>query len=447
MAGPAASPRRSPVLGGGASVVLVQDGPVGGDCTFTGCVPSKALLSAAAAGVGFAAAMTRVHDAVELIAAREDDAAMAAQGVLVRHGRATFTGPGVVEVDGTTVRSPRTVIATGARPAVPPIPGLDAVDPLTNETLFDLGRQPGSLAILGGGPIGVEMAQAFARLGTAVTLIEAEERLLPRDEPEASAILDRALRADGVRVHVGTRLEQAEPTATGARLHLSTAGTLEAERVLVAIGRRPTSRGFGLEEIGVRLDDRGFVTTDDALRTSVGGTYAVGDVTGRLQLTHAAARMGLIAADNALTRRGRVWPKRFSTAAVPSVTFTDPQVAQVGMTEPEAAEHGGRVAVVPFDELDRAIAAGRTEGYLKLIAGPRRLLGHAAGGRLLGATAVGPTAGEMLAEVALGIQTGMFAGRLAQTVHAYPTWSVAVQQAAAQLFFEVDGRGHRPARP
>ena len=195
----------------GAAVLLVQDGPVGGDCTFTGCVPSKALLSAAAAGDGFAAAMARVRAAIEVIAAREDDAAMAVQGVVVRHGRATFTEHGVIDVDGTIVRARRTVIATGARPVVPPIAGLDAVDPLTNETLFDLDRQPASLAILGGGPIGVEMAQAFAWLGTTVTLIEAEDRLLPRDEPEASAILDRALRADGVAVHVGTRLERVEP--------------------------------------------------------------------------------------------------------------------------------------------------------------------------------------------------------------------------------------------
>jgi len=430
----------------GASVLIVQDGPIGGDCTFTGCVPSKALLSAAAAGTGFDEAMARVRHAVGTIAMNEDDAAMAAQGITVRHGRATFTAPGVVDVDGTTIRARRTVVATGAGPVIPPVEGLGTIDVLTNETLFELDRQPPSMAVLGGGPIGVEMAQAFARLGTRITLIEAEDRVLPREEPEASTIIAGALEADGVDLRVGARLEKVEPAGDGARLHLSAGATVEVARVLVAIGRRPASRGFGLEEIGVSLDDRGFVVTDATMGTAVAGIWAVGDVTGRLQFTHAAARMGVIAADNALSRRARVRPKRFDTAAVPWVTFTDPEVAHVGMTEAQAADHGGRVATVPFDAFDRAIASGRTDGYVTLIAGPRRVLGNAGGGRLLGATIVGPSAGELVNEVALGIQTGMFAGRLAQTVHAYPTWSMALQIAAAQLFFEVDGRGHRPAR-
>jgi pyruvate/2-oxoglutarate dehydrogenase complex dihydrolipoamide dehydrogenase (E3) component len=430
----------------GATVLLVQDGPVGGDCTFTGCIPSKALLAAAASGSGFAGAMARARQAVTTIAGNEDDDAMAEQGITVRHARATFTAPGVVDVDGTSVRARRTIVATGAGPLVPPVDGLDTVEVLTNETLFHLDHQPASLAVLGGGPIGVEMAQAFARLGTAVTLIEAEDRVLPREEPEASAIVGRALSADGVDLRVAERLEKAEATPTGARLHLARGATVAAEHVLVAIGRRPTSRGFGLEDIGVDLDESGSVRTDATLRTSVAGIWAVGDVTGRLQFTHAAARMGLIAADNALSPLARVRPKRFTTAAIPWVTFTDPEVAHVGMTEAEAADHGGRVATVPFDAFDRAIASGRTDGYFTLIAGPRRVLSNAGGGRLLGATAVGPCAGEVVHEVALGIQTGMFAGRLAQTVHAYPSWSVAVQLAAAQLFFDIDGRSHRPAR-
>lgn len=430
----------------GATVLLVQDGPIGGDCTFTGCVPSKALLSAAAQGVGFDEAMARVRRAVAVIAAREDDGAMAAQGITVRHGRARFTAPGVVEVDGTRLRARRAIVATGAGPVVPPIDGLAGIEVLTNETIFDLDHLPGSMAVLGGGPIGVEMAQAFARLGAAVTVIEAEDRLLPREEPEASAIITRALVADGVDVRVGARLQRVEPAEAGARLHLAGGGVVEVERVLVAVGRRPDSQGLGLEEIGGRLDERGFVETDDTMRTHASGVWAVGDVTGRLQFTHAAARMGLIAADNALSRIARVRPKRFAAAAVPWVTFTDPEVGHVGMTEAEAAGHGGRVAVVPFDALDRAIVSGRTDGYLKLIAGPRRLLGRAGGGRLLGATVVGPGAGEVVHEVALGMQTGMFAGRLAQTVHAYPSWSMAVQIAAAQLFFDVDGRGHQPAQ-
>ena len=430
----------------GASVVLVQDGPIGGDCTFTGCVPSKALLAAAAAGASFDDAMARVRHAIDVIARNEDDAAMAREGITVRHGRARFTAPGVVDVDGTTLRSRRVIVATGARPVVPPIDGLESVDFLTNETLFSLDRRPASMVVLGGGPIGLEMAQAFARVGTQVTVVEAEDRILPREDVEASGIVARALEADGVRLHPGTRLNKAEPAGQGVRLHLSTGAQIDAERLLVAIGRQPSSTGFGLEEVGVVLGRGGFIETDDTMATSTRAIWAVGDVTGRLQFTHAAARMGLIAAGNALGRLARVRPQRFDTAAIPWVTFTDPEVGHVGMTEAEAAEHGGRVAMVPFDEFDRAIASGRTDGYFKLIAVPRRGLGNAGGGRLLGATAVGPCGGELVHEVALGIRTGMFAGRLAQTVHAYPSWSMAVQLAAAQLFFDIDGRGHRPAQ-
>jgi pyruvate/2-oxoglutarate dehydrogenase complex dihydrolipoamide dehydrogenase (E3) component len=431
----------------GARALLVQDGPIGGDCTFTGCVPSKALLAAAAAGAGFDDAMGRVRAAVATIAANEDDAAMAAQGIGVRHGRAALLGATRAEVGGEVLTAKAVVLATGAEPVVPPVPGLADADPLTNETLFELRTQPRSLAVLGGGPIGCEMAQAFARLGTKVVLLEAADRLLGKEEPAASAIVAAALAGDGVDVRTGCALERVEPAAGGHRLHLAGGAELEVERILVAAGRRPVTEGLGLDGAGVERDGAGFIATDDRLATNVRGVYAVGDVTGRLPFTHAANRMGLVAATNALSSWRRLRPQRFDTAAIPWVTFTDPEVAHVGMTEAEAAEHGGRVAEVPFAALDRAIAAGRTEGYLQLIAGPRRVLGNAAGGKVLGATAVGPAAGEVIHEVALAIRAGLFTGRLAQTVHAYPTWSVAVQMAAAQLFFEVDGRGHRPARP
>jgi pyruvate/2-oxoglutarate dehydrogenase complex dihydrolipoamide dehydrogenase (E3) component len=432
----------------GATVTIVQDGPIGGDCTFTGCVPSKALLAAAADGVPFVEAMARMHAAVASIAAREDDAAMAAQGIQVRHGRAELRDARTVVVDGVALRARGIVLATGAAPVLPAIDGLDQVDPLTNETLFELTELPASLAILGGGPIGCEMAQAFARLGTEVTLVEALDRLLSKEEPAASAIVTRALVADGVDVRTGTTLRRVEPTAGGgARLVLSDGEVPEVARVLVAVGRRPVTDGLGLDAVGVATDERGFIRTADTMATNVGGLYAVGDVTGRLPFTHAANRMGLVAATNALSTWRRARPQRFDTRSIPWVTFTDPEVAHVGMYEAEAAAHGGRVAEVPYGSFDRAVAAGRTDGFLQLIAGPRRVVGNLGGGRVLGATIVGPAAGEVVHEVALAIRTGMLAGRLAQTVHAYPTWSVALQMAAAQLFFEVDGRTHRPARP
>jgi len=332
----------------GASVVLVQDGPVGGDCTFTGCVPSKALLSAAAAGAGFDEAMARVRHAVVVIACNEDDDVMARQGIAVRHGRAIFKAPGVVEVDGATLRARRVIVATGTTPAVPPIEGLDAIGILTTETLFSLEDRPVSMTVLGGGPLGVEMAQAVARLGTHVTVIEAEDRVLPREDPEASAIVARALEADGVHLRLGARVDKAEAVGGLARLHLSAGVPVDAARVLVAIGRLPASGGFGLEDVGVTLGEGGFVETDDTMATNVRGIWAVGDVTDGLQFTHAAARMGLIAAGNALSRLARVKPQRFDTGAVPWVTFTDPEVGHVGMTEAEARRArraGGRRAL------------------------------------------------------------------------------------------------------
>ncbi len=335
-------------------------------------------------------------------------------------------------------------MATGGRPAIPPVEGLDRVDVLTNESVFDLRSQPTSLAILGGGAIGCELAQAFARLGTRVTVLEAMERVLPLEDPDASDVVHDALVADGIDVRVGQRVAKAEGgNSGGVRLHTEAGDPVEAERLLVATGRAPVTYGLDLEAAGVEVDDGGFIRTDDHMRTTARGVYAVGDVVGRLNLTHAANEMGMIAATNAL-RRG---PKRrFVAGRVPRVTFTDPEVAHVGLTEAEAAGHGGRVAEIPAEAIDRAIVSGETRGFVKLVAGPRPVLRNAFGGRLVGATIVAAHAGELIAEPALAMRTGMFVGRLAQTVHPYPTWSLAVQQAAALFFAEMDGRTARPAR-
>jgi pyruvate/2-oxoglutarate dehydrogenase complex dihydrolipoamide dehydrogenase (E3) component len=427
----------------GARPLLVQLGPIGGDCTFTGCVPSKTLIETAARGESFDEAMAAIHRAVATIAAREDDGVFRREGVEVLHGWAQFRSPGEVDVDGTVFRSRRVVIATGALPAVPPIDGLAEVDYLTNENIFELDQLPASLAVLGGGAIGCELAQALRHLGADVTVIEALPRLLPREEPETSDALADAFAADGIGVRVGRTVVRAEPLEPkgAARLHLADGDVIVADRVLVAVGRRGATTGLGLDAAGVATD-RGFIRVDDRLATTAGGIWAVGDVTGMLQFTHAADEMGRIATANALSRTGR---RRFDASAIPWVTFTTPEVGRVGMTETEAADHGGRVAYLPMTEVDRAIAAGDTGGFIKLIAGPRRLLGNAGGGRVLGATVVAARGGELVHEAALAMQTRMFAGRLAQAVHAYPTWSMAVRQAAAQFFMEIDGRHARPA--
>ena len=429
----------------GKKPVMIQRGPIGGDCTFTGCVPSKAVIEAAATGVSFSEAMASARRAVETIAATEDDDVFRREGIEVIHAWATFRSPSTLDVDGSVLTSPRIVIATGATPAMPPIEGLADLDYLTNENVFELDEQPSTLAVLGGGAIGCELAQAFRRLGSAVTLVEGLDRLLPKEEPEASEVIADAFAAEGIDVRVGRQVTRIEPLERkgSARLHLEGGETFVADRVLVAVGRRAATDGLGLGAAGVATD-RGFVTVDRHQATTTSGIWAVGDVTGGLQFTHAADEMGRIAVANALSSRR---PRRsFDPSAIPWVTFTSPEVARVGMTEAEAAVHGGRVAYLPMSAVDRAIAAGETRGFVKLIAGPRRWLRNTGGGRILGATVVASRGGEMIHEPALAMATHMFTGRLAQAVHAYPTWSIAIRQAAAQLYMEIDGRTAAPAR-
>jgi pyruvate/2-oxoglutarate dehydrogenase complex dihydrolipoamide dehydrogenase (E3) component len=427
-----------------ARTLLISDGQPGGECTFTGCVPSKTLIESAKQGVAFPIAAQRVRDVVARVAAAEDAAALRREGIDVTVGRARFTGPGRLQVDGRDLTAPRFVIATGSSPLIPPIPGLDGVPYLTNENIFDLTAVPGSLAVLGGGAVGCELAQAFARLGAHVTVIEGEGRLLPREEPEASRAIATVFAREGVTVHAGTGVTSASARDGGIRVDLADGATVSAERLLVAIGRRPVTDGLKLEHIGVRLDDRGHVITDEHLATTAPGVYAAGDVTGRLLFTHAAFHMGRIAAGNALARRP--WQRRrYRPDATPWVTFTDPEVAHVGMTEAQAADRGARVAYLPMDEMDRALTAQHTDGFIKLITGPRRVLGNAGGGRMLGATIVAARAGEMIHEPALAMATGMFTGRLAAATHAYPTWSYGLQLAAAQFFMTIGGRSARPA--
>ncbi len=425
-----------------ARVLLVHDGPLGGDCTFTGCVPSKTLIEAGHRNLDFAEAMRAVERAVEHIAATETPDVLRAEGVQTRQGRAVFRSRRQLDVDGTTLQADRIVIATGAGPSIPPIEGLEAVDSLTNETVFALRSRPASLVVLGGGAVGCELAQAFAAFGTRVTVVEGLDRLLPREEPEASAAITAAFADAALEVRVGQTVAKAEAVGPGVRLHLDSGDRVEAERILVAVGRHPCTEGLGVERAGVELDARGFVRTDEHLATTARGIWAVGDVTGRLQFTHAADAMGRVAAANALSRLGR---HRFRSAWIPWVTYTNPEVARVGIAEQDAP-HGARVAIQPMTAVDRAITADDTRGFVKLIAGPNPLLGNAGGGRILGATVVAQRAGELIHEPALAMRTRMFTGRLAQLPHAYPTWSLAIQQAAAQFFMHVDGRSARPAR-
>ncbi|MDA8354947.1 MAG: FAD-dependent oxidoreductase [Actinomycetota bacterium] len=427
----------------GRRTALVQEGRLGGDCTFTGCVPSKTLIEAAARGGTLAGAISLVHEVIEQIAATESAEVLAGEGVTVIEGRGRFVGARTLEAAGRLLRADRVVIATGSAPLVPPIPGLDTVPFHTNETVFDLERPPTSMVVLGGGAIGCELAQAFCRLGVRTEIVEAVDRLLAREEPEASAAVAGALGKEGVVLHLGATVARVRRRTRdeGVLLELVDGRTVEADQLLVATGRRPVTDGLDPRAGGVALDRRGAVATDRYLRTSAHGVYAIGDVTGRLAFTHAADEMGRLAVRNAFSPLRR---RTFDARSIPVVTFTDPEVARVGPTESEVDGQSARVACLPMRSVDRALAAQRTEGFVKLIAGPRPVLGNAGGGRLLGATVVSPRAGETIHEAALAMRTGMFTGRLAQTVHAYPTWSLGLRQAAAQFFSEVDGRRARP---
>ncbi len=439
----------------GRRVALVEAARPGGDCTHFGCVPSKALLEtarrvkaaksgsrygfSAAVTVDFAAVMERVAGVIAEIEQDESPEVLASEGIDLLPAWGVLTGPTSVEVDGRRISTERFVVASGSRAAVPPIEGLDTVDYLDNKNVFALRELPEHLLVLGGGPIGVELAQAFRRLGAQVTVVEAMPTLLSRDEPEAQQVLRTVLEREEVVVRTGAKVVRVEPRPV---LHLDDGTTVTGSHLLVAVGRTPSTDRLGLDTAGVVLD-RGRVVTDDHLQAAE-TVWAAGDCTSRLQFTHVGDEQGRLAARNAFAgplpwQRG-TWDDR----VVPMVTFTEPEVAHVGLTESAAvAQHGAGVRVSTFWDRkgDRARTAGETDGFVKLIAVPGKVGGMVLG-KLVGMTAVGPMAGELIAEGALCMRAGTLVGRLAQTIHAYPTWSLSTRLAAAQFF----DRGPEPAR-
>jgi len=419
--------------GTGARVALIERDRTGGDCLWTGCVPSKSLIAAAglahrmrhADAVGlepvepridFARVNDHVWRAIRTIEPQDSPERLRAAGVDVIEAAGRFTAPGRIDVPGRELRWRTAIIATGSNPVLPPLPGLADADPLTTDTMWELRELPGRLVVLGGGPIGCELAQAFARLGSQVALVEMADRLLLKEEPRASALVAERLRAEGVAVRTAARATEVRD----GELLLDSGEAVPFDQILVATGRAPRTDDLGLEAAGVRVDERGAVIVDRRLRTSAAGVYAAGDVTALLPFTHVAAHHARVASSNALFHtRTRV------TETLPWVTFTDPEVGRVGLTEAQARERWGeRVVIAESDYalLDRAIAAGEAYGFAKLVGDPR--------GRLVGATVAAPAGGEAIAELTAWVARGEKIDAVSRTVHAYPTLAEGPARAA-----------------
>ena len=427
----------------GAKVALVERHLMGGDCLNVGCVPSKTIIRAARAvadvrsslrfgvqvpedvRVDFSSVMERVRRVRAQISPHDSARRFRDEyGIDIFLGDGRFTGPDTVEVDGTTLRFERAVIATGARAAVPPIPGLAEAGFLTNETIFNLTEQPSRLAVLGGGPIGCELAQTFARLGTRVTIIEMGAHFLPREDADAVAVLRVAFERDGVDVRLGTTLTRVE-TQSGAKvLHLDTGGrsaTLEVDAILVGVGRAPNVDGLGLEAANVNHGRRG-VEVNDFLQSSNRRVYAAGDVCSPHKFTHAADFMARAVIQNAFF--GFAGKKRVSSLTIPWCTYTDPEIAHVGLYEHDAAARGIELTTftVPMSGVDRAITEGEDEGFVKI---------HVKKGsdEIVGATVVARHAGEMISELTTAMVGKIGLGKLASVIHPYPTQAEAIRKA------------------
>jgi len=429
----------------GVKVALIEQSRMGGDCLNTGCVPSKALLAAAhtaqairrasrfglrvaASEIDWQAVQTHIHAAITAIAPTDSAARFRALGATVLAGTARFVGPAALDVGGRRITARRIIIASGSRAAVPPIAGLDRVPFLTNETLFGLAERPDHLLILGGGPIGLEMADAFAGLGSRVTIVEAA-RIASRDDRELAAGLRTALTARGVTLWEGAKVAAAEGDARGDPvLVLADGNRIGGSHLLVATGRRPNLEALDLPAGNVRASPGG-VVTDQGLRSVTNRrVFAVGDIAdpigiGPRAFTHVGSYHAGIVIRRALFRM----PARLDYAALPRVTYTDPELAQVGMTESEARAAGLHIKVLrwPLADNDRAVAEGDTAGLVKLVV---------ARGRVVGAGILAPAAGEMIGTWTLAIARRIPVSHLAGMIVPYPTRSEAAKRAAGNLF-------------
>ena len=426
----------------GARVALIERHLLGGDCLNVGCVPSKSLIGAARAAtsarragalgvrvgaveVDFPAVMARMRRLRAGLAPNDGVERFTGLGVDVYIGNGTFTSPSTIEVDGRRLQFSRAVITTGARAAAPPIPGLEETGYLTNETVFWLTDLPRRLIVIGAGPIGCEMAQAFRSFGAEVTVVHDAPHALPREDAEAAAVIERHMARDGVRLVNGARVLGAERRGGDVVVRYEVAGTTSevvGDRILVGVGRAPNLDGLGLEAAGVRHEPGGIVV-DDHLRTTNPRIYAAGDVASRFQFTHTADALARIVVQNALF--GTFGRKKASALTVPWCTYTTPEVAHVGLSEHDATAHGIEVTTltVPLREVDRAVLDGEDDGFLRV---------HLKKGsdRIVGATLVATHAGDMISELTLAMTAGIGLGAIAGTIHPYPTQAEVIKKAA-----------------
>jgi pyruvate/2-oxoglutarate dehydrogenase complex dihydrolipoamide dehydrogenase (E3) component len=426
----------------GARVALIERELMGGDCLNVGCVPSKALLRVARAAadvrradqfgvavpagtkVDFPAVMERMRRLRAEMSVHDSASRFRDLGVDVFFGSGRFTGPETLEVGGQALRFKRAVIATGARAARPPIPGLAEAGFLTNETIFSLTELPPRLAVIGAGPIGCELAQAFARFGSQVSLLGNHSQILPKEDPAASELVAQALIRDGIELILDSEVARVELQGSDRVLHLRQSGTsreLRVDAILAGVGRAPNVEGLNLEAAGVQYDQREGVHVNERLRTTNSRIYAAGDICSKYKFTHAADAMARIVIQNALFL-GRA---KVGSLAIPRCTYTEPEIAHVGISEHEARERGIPIDtfVQPLNKVDRAILDGTEDGFVKLHV-------QRSTDRILGATIVAAHAGEMISEITLALVGGLGLKTLGRTIHPYPTQAEALKKVA-----------------
>jgi len=428
-----------------AGVTLIERDRMGGDCLNTGCIPSKALIRSAkyvshirrarefgmkSADIDFdfSDVMERVHQIIKRIEPHDSAERYTALGVEVIRGEGRITSPWRVEVDGRTISTRNIVIAAGAAPLVPPIPGIEETDYWTSDNLWSVRELPRRLLVLGGGPIGCELSQCFARLGSQVTQVEMQPRLLGREDTEVSELIQKRFELEGVDVRVGHRATSFERKHDGQVLvceHEGSTVEIEFDNLLVALGRRPNTRGYGLEELGIPLTPAGAIEVDDYLRTRFPNIYVCGDAAGPYQFTHVAAHQAWFASVNALF--GAVRSFKVDYSVIPWATFTEPEIARVGLNELEAREKNVPHEVTVYDlaRLDRAIADQSAEGMVKVLTPPGK-------DKVLGATIVGEHAGDMITEFVTAMKYGLGLNKILGTIHTYPTLSEANKYVAGE---------------